>query len=306
MFREIEHPQFKHALVTGGTKGIGREIAMGLAAAGTHVIIVGRNAETGREAQKIVIDQTGNPHVIFLAHNISSAAGRRELASKVREITPGGLDLLVNNAGFTSTKLLGREFTADGHDLIVATNLFGPMDLTRQLHGNLDEASQRTGERAHVLGISSTAANHAEITTASLEDPDFHGLLNRFFANKRIYGWSKRAYNLAIAKHAELYPDIQINNLNPGVTDTTFNQGAGGLVGLINKRFNRTISRLRNAVPPEVVANTLLALAATPDLPNGASFNMDLTLWEPRGRDIADPLLRQELWRVILRTSGVH
>src|SRR5260370_11023606 len=61
----------KRAVVTGGTDGIGKEIASGLARHGCHLLIVGRDAEKGGRAEREIREMTGNSEVQLLQADLS-------------------------------------------------------------------------------------------------------------------------------------------------------------------------------------------------------------------------------------------
>ena len=119
--------QGKVALVTGGSRSIGREIALGLALAGAEVVVVGRDeaalAETaaairaqGREARIEIADVSQEDQVEALVARVESDRQ--------------GIDILVNNAGLTRDGLLLRMRVADW-DQVLDTNLKGAFFCTR-------------------------------------------------------------------------------------------------------------------------------------------------------------------------------
>jgi len=101
----------KNALVTGGSRGIGRAIALELAKAGASVVVGYRS---GKDEAEAVAQETGGR---ALAADISSP---EEAARLVQEA--GELDILVNNAGLTRDGLLARMSDADWRD-VIETNL---------------------------------------------------------------------------------------------------------------------------------------------------------------------------------------
>jgi 3-oxoacyl-[acyl-carrier protein] reductase len=107
------------ALVTGASRGIGREIALALAGAGANVACVATNAQLLSE----VVAQAGPP-AIALPCDVSKAA---EVDRAVEACAQkfGGLDILVNNAGITRDNLLLR-LKEEEWDAVVDTNLKGP------------------------------------------------------------------------------------------------------------------------------------------------------------------------------------
>jgi 3-oxoacyl-[acyl-carrier protein] reductase len=106
------------ALVTGSTRGIGREIAATLAACGARVAVVGRDASRATEAAKMIgRDARG------YAADVSDTAQVTSLVESV-ERDFGSLDILVNNAGVTKDNILLRLKDEDW-DTVLAANLRG-------------------------------------------------------------------------------------------------------------------------------------------------------------------------------------
>jgi 3-oxoacyl-[acyl-carrier protein] reductase len=106
------------ALVTGSTRGIGREIAATLAACGARVAVVGRDASRATEAATMMgRDARG------YAADVSDTAQVTALVESV-ERDFGSLDILVNNAGVTKDNILLRLKDEDW-DTVLAANLRG-------------------------------------------------------------------------------------------------------------------------------------------------------------------------------------
>ncbi len=88
----------KTALVTGGTGGIGRATASGLAAPGARVGITGRDQARTQDAADQIARESGNPAVDAFAGDMSCEAQARKLPAAVLTTYPQ-LDVLVNNVG---------------------------------------------------------------------------------------------------------------------------------------------------------------------------------------------------------------
>ena len=96
----------KTVLVTGGTGGIGRATAIGLASMGARVGLTGRDIARTRAAAAEVATASGNPAVDPFPADMSSQAEVRRLAGEVLAAYPR-LDVLVNNVGgFWATRLV--------------------------------------------------------------------------------------------------------------------------------------------------------------------------------------------------------
>jgi 3-oxoacyl-[acyl-carrier protein] reductase len=116
------------ALVTGGTRGIGREIASTLARCGARVAVVGRDATRTREAAQALSEASGGKpgeagEVRGYAADIADTGAVAQLVSAVQE-EMGSLDILVNNAGVTRDNILLRLKDEDW-DAVLDTNLRG-------------------------------------------------------------------------------------------------------------------------------------------------------------------------------------
>lgn len=137
------------ALVTGGSRGIGRAIAARLAASGAKVIITSRTAEAARVAAEEIASGAGagagasgagasggDKEKGALGTSIEGVAcdqtSAEACAALIKDIVArhGRLDILVNNAGITRDNLIVRLKDADWTD-VLATNLNGPFYLSR-------------------------------------------------------------------------------------------------------------------------------------------------------------------------------
>ena len=95
--RDVFSLEGRTALVTGGSRGIGKMIAAGFVAQGATVYISARKAQAVIETAEELSQDGGK--CIPLPKDISTVDAARELASEVGERTGGKLDILVNNAG---------------------------------------------------------------------------------------------------------------------------------------------------------------------------------------------------------------
>ena len=138
------------ALVTGGSRGIGRMIAEGFIMQGAKVYISARKADacdkTAAELSK------GGGVCISLPQDISTVEGCKALAARVTALEPR-LDILVNNAG-AAWGADFDEFPESGWDKVMNLNLKSPFFLTQALHGALKAAASRD-QPAKVINIAS-------------------------------------------------------------------------------------------------------------------------------------------------------
>ncbi len=119
----------KTAFITGGTGGIGKHTAIGLAKLGARVIVGGRDRARGEAALRDIKAASGNGDVDLVLGDLSSLTGVRKLAQDVIARTER-LDILVNNAGLLEDK---KRLTADGLEAHFAVNVVAPHLLTLQL-----------------------------------------------------------------------------------------------------------------------------------------------------------------------------
>ena len=118
----------KVALVTGGSRGIGRAVSEGLAAAGADVVIASRKLDNCEAAAREIESATGRRAVPFECHVGRWQDCDRLVESVYREL--GRCDVLVNNAGMSPAYDSLTSVTEDLYDKVHATNARGPFRLS--------------------------------------------------------------------------------------------------------------------------------------------------------------------------------
>jgi NAD(P)-dependent dehydrogenase (short-subunit alcohol dehydrogenase family) len=138
------------ALVTGGSRGIGKMIAAGFIAHGAKVYISSRKAEACEAAAKEL--SAGGGKCMPLPVDVSTVEGGKALASALAKHEKK-LDILVNNAGAAWLEKFDA-FPEKGWNKVMDLNVKGPFFLTQALHGLLREAA-RIERPAKVINIAS-------------------------------------------------------------------------------------------------------------------------------------------------------
>ena len=225
--------QGKRALITGGTKGIGKAIAEEFLSLGAEVMIVARDKHEVEELVQLW-QQEGKP-VTGVAGDVTKHADRKKIGAAIGERW-GALDVLVNNAGTNIRKKL-EEYTEEEIRHVLEVNLFAAIELCRLCLTYL------------MLGNGSSVVNIASVSGSV----DTH--------SGAPYGVSKAALiqlsrNLAVewAGHG-----IRVNTVSPWYTDTPL----AGPVLKSPDRLQRIIDRtpLSRVAQPEEVASVAAFLA---------------------------------------------
>jgi len=119
----------RHALVTGGARGLGRVMAEALAQAGADVAITSRSSETAETAAEELAASTGR-RVVGLAADVAVAADITRLADEA-ERAIGPIDVLVNNAGI-NIRGASESLSEADWDAVIDTNVKGPFLCSRR------------------------------------------------------------------------------------------------------------------------------------------------------------------------------
>lgn len=126
MANTLKRPQFdltgQRALITGSSRGIGRAIAEGLAAAGAQIIVNGRDTQAlGAAAADLA---AAGAEVSALAFDVTDPAGvQQAIAHAEKDIGP--IDILINNAGMQHRAPL-EDFPPERFDAVMRANVYGP------------------------------------------------------------------------------------------------------------------------------------------------------------------------------------
>ena len=146
------------ALVTGGSRGIGRMIAAGFVAQGARVYVSSRKAEA---CQATAAELSVGGECIALPADVSTLAGAQGLAQAFAAREPA-LDILVNNAGAAWGESFDT-FPEKGWDKVVDLNMKAPFFLTQALIGSLRAAARsRVAKVINIVSIDGISVNQWE------------------------------------------------------------------------------------------------------------------------------------------------
>ena len=237
----------KVVLITGGTGGIGKATAIGLAAIGARVGITGRDLARTEEAAAEIRAASENPAVDAFAADLSSQAEVRRLAAAVLGAYPR-LDVLVNNVGGFWAH---QHPTADGLEHTFALNHLAPFLLTNLLLDRLKASAP-----ARVVTVSS-----GEQARGRIDFEDLQGA--RDYSAQRAYSQSKLAnviFTNELARRLQ-GSGVTATSLHPGVVRTNFGAedqaGFFAVMGGMVRPFLKT---------PAQGAQTSIYLASSPDV----------------------------------------
>jgi NAD(P)-dependent dehydrogenase (short-subunit alcohol dehydrogenase family) len=198
----------KRILITGPTSGVGKEIAMQLAALGAELILACRDIKKGNKTAAEITKRTGSTKLVVMKIDMSSQKSIREFAREFRR-KYRRLDVLVNNAA-GNRGTLPKINSVDGIELTFATNVLGYFLLTNEL---LDVLKRSVPAR--IVNVASEYASDLD-----LDDLQFE---SRKFESFRAYAQSKacdRMLTWAFARRLD-GSGVTANAMTPGLITET-------------------------------------------------------------------------------------
>jgi NAD(P)-dependent dehydrogenase (short-subunit alcohol dehydrogenase family) len=272
-------------LVTGGTSGIGRATALGLAMMGAHLAITGRDLERTKDAAREIRAAAGGQVDVFVA-DLSSQAEVRRLAGEVLQRYPR-IDVLVNNVGGYWNS---RHVTADGLERTFALNHLAPFLLTNLLLDRLELSAP-----SRVVTVASNAHAMGRIDFDNLQG-------ERSYSGSRAYDQSKLAnvlftYELARRLRAT---SVTANTLHPGVVSTSFGAEDPGGVQRLFVPFIRPFMKT-----PAQGAATSIHVASSPDLDHVTGVYFANSKPKRSSKRSYDEAAATRIWRVSADLVGL-
>jgi NAD(P)-dependent dehydrogenase (short-subunit alcohol dehydrogenase family) len=188
-------------LVTGANKGLGYETARRLIAVGQTVYMGARDAERGGAAAATLGGR-------FVQLDVTDDASV-EAALRTIDEREGHLDVLVNNAGVSST----ADVSGPAAQAVFDTNAIGVIRVTQAALPLLEKS-----ENPVVVNVSSALGSFWAVTNPERRQFHFPSIM---------YGASKAAVSMLTVQYAKTYPDMKFNAVEPGFTATELTPFSG-------------------------------------------------------------------------------
>lgn len=237
----------KIALVTGGSRGIGRAIAHSLSEAGATVIITYRTAAAEAELFVTHVKQHGRDAASFQS-DASSFDQSRELVDKILKQF-NRIDILVNNAGITKDGLLLRMSEQDWDD-VIATNLKSVFNFSKAVARPM--MGQRSGKIINITSVAGILGNAGQTNYAA--------------SKAGVIGFTKSLARELGSRN------IQVNAVAPGFVETDM---TAKLNDEQRKSLAETIPLRRTAKPEEIAAVVRFLASSESDYMTGQVLCVD-------------------------------
>lgn len=237
----------KTAVVTGGSRGIGRAIAVSLAAEGAKVaVIYAGNAAAAEETLSLIKEQGGE--AVAMQCDVADDAAVSDMINAVKEQF-GSVDILVNNAGITRDGLLMRMKEGDWQ-AVLDTNLTGVFHCTKDVTKLM--MKQRSGAIINITSVVGQTGNAGQANYAA--------------AKAGMIGFTK-----SVAKELASR-GIRVNAVAPGCIDTDM---TAVLSDAVKEDMLKSIPLGRVAQPEEVAKAVVFLASDNASYITGQVLNVD-------------------------------
>ena len=237
----------KTAVVTGGSRGIGRAIAVSLAAEGAKVaVIYAGNAAAAEETLSLIKEQGGE--AVAMQCDVADDAAVSDMINAVKEQF-GSVDILVNNAGITRDGLLMRMKEGDWQ-AVLDTNLTGVFHCTKAVTKLM--MKQRSGAIINITSVVGQTGNAGQANYAA--------------AKAGMIGFTK-----SVAKELASR-GIRVNAVAPGCIDTDM---TAVLSDAVKEDMLKSIPLGRVAQPEEVAKAVVFLASDNASYITGQVLNVD-------------------------------
>jgi NAD(P)-dependent dehydrogenase (short-subunit alcohol dehydrogenase family) len=275
----------KAVLITGGSSGIGKATAEGLARMDASVVIVGRNRSKGEAAAAEIKARSGNDAVELMVADLSSQAEIHSLAREF-EAQHDRLDVLVNNAGGMYAR---RWETEEGIEGTLAVIHLAPVLLTNLLLPML-----RRSAPSRIVNVSSWSHRRAKLNLDDLQTEERYSATTAYSRAKLV----NLLWTYELARRLE-GTGVTVNLADPGGASTEMTRSEA--MPLIFRTINRLGQRIMTT---EKAARSSIYLASSPEVEgvNGGYF-------EPKKRVKSskasyDRVAQARIWEVSAELTG--
>ena len=236
----------KVVVITGASSGLGRAAALRLAALGARLILVGRDrTRLDRVRAECVAYAQGDDDVTAVVSDLTRFADARALVTQVGDISGGGVDVLIHNAG---ALVHDYAVTDDGFEQTYAAQVLSQHIVTSGLLPLLEQA-----EDPRVIVVSSGGMYSQKLQPEAME------MSRESYDGVRAYALAKRAQVALNGQWARRFPDVFFAAMHPGWADTPGVATSLPTFKKVTGPFLRT---------PEQGADTIVWLAAAPLAPS--------------------------------------
>lgn len=228
----------KRALITGGTSGLGKQIALSFASHGASVAIFGTNIERAKKTKEM-LEQEKKFSEQQMCFDLVDVSNKKQVKNGVDRLLEKwkGIDILVNCAGITRDKLLLR-MTEEDWDLVIDTNLKSVYNVCHALVRPM--MKMRQGKIINISSVIGLTGNPGQVNYSASK----HGMVG---------------FTRSLAK--ELAPrNVYVNCIAPGFFKTPMTEGSS-LSEEQKEAFLKRIPMGRFGDPKEL-GNTALFLAS--------------------------------------------
>lgn len=236
----------KTALVTGGSRGIGRAIALRLASEGAQVVVTARTQESAEKTVREIQGLGGTGKAMAVDVTSRSAV---EAMIKATVEAFGGLDILVNNAGITRDNIVMRMSEEEWHD-VLGTNLTGIFNTIRAASRVM--MKQRAGKIINLASVVAEIGNK--------------GQANYCAAKAGVIGLTKTVARELASRN------VQVNAIAPGFIETDM---TAVLPEAVKQELQQSIPLGRIGKPEDVAALAAFLASSEADYITGQVFNVD-------------------------------
>ena len=253
-----------HAIVTGGSRGIGRGIAVALGSAGFRVVInYNSNAAAADEAAGLVKDAGGD--AITVQANVGSTDDHARLLNAATGAF-GPVSCLVNNAG-VAPKIRADvlEMPEESYDFVMDTNLKGPFLLTQRVAKHMIETAPGGA------GDGGSFGGQTIVNISSISAYTAHVNRGEYSLSKAGMAMMTQVFAARLAEHG-----INVYEIRPGVIATDMTGGVKAKYDKLILKDERGISPIRRWGAPEDIAKAVRVIAeGTLPFSTGEVINVD-------------------------------